>query len=264
MGPATSPPPPTPTSTEVSDASVNSEVLKQMESNLDDTKSKLDAAQLELLECHRKMSTLQDEVSALKDSIIEMKDSQLERSMTAVQTVVKEEMSSYSSVLQSAATTVKQSCESALAPTKLRAALASASSDRSSNLILYGLPETTDSSDIDQVKDIFQHLEEAPVLSGVERLGRRTEERVRPVRVVLRSRDIARTVLGKSARLRESELYKTVYISPDRTFEERDERRELVKVLKEKREREPEKEWRIKSGSVVEKVKRKWEYFVVK
>ena len=46
MGPTTSPPPPTPTSNEVSEASVSFEVFQQVESTLGDTKSKLDAARV--------------------------------------------------------------------------------------------------------------------------------------------------------------------------------------------------------------------------
>ena len=115
---------------------------------------------------------------------------------------------------------------------------------------MYGLPESTDSNDCDQIKGVFQELGEAPVVSKVERLGR-SGERVRPVRVVMRNREAARTVLGKSAQLKDSDSYQTVYIAPDRTVEERAERRVLVTRLRERRESEPEKIWRIRRGSVV-------------
>ena len=58
--------------------------------------------------------------------------------------------------------------------------------------------------------------------------------------------------MGKSARLKDSDVYQSVYIAPDLTIEERAERRELVARLREKRELEPEKVWRIKRGSIVE------------
>eukprot|EP00116_Pleurobrachia_bachei_P013608 sb/3473870/ len=142
---------------------------------------------------------------------------------------------------------MKQTCA-----TKIRAALASATVDRSANLMVYGLVESDNSTDTDKLKELFQHLDEAPVLSEVSRLGRRSDERVRPVRVVLRSRETARTILAKSAQLRDSETFQSVYISPDRTVEERTERRDLVAKLREKRELEPEKVFRIRRGSVVE------------
>ena len=68
----------------------------------------------------------------------------------------------------------------------------------------------------------------------------------------MRTREAARTVLGKSTQLKESDLYQTVYIAPDRTFEERTERRILVARLRERREHEPEKAWRIRKSSIVE------------
>ena len=180
-----------------------------------------------------------------------MKDSLLETSVNAVQAVVKEEIQSYSSVLESAATAVKESCVSALAPSKIRTAIVSALEDRSTNLIVYGLPESSDSTDRDSIKDLFQHLDEALVMSKVERLGR-SGEQVRPIRVVMRTREAARTILGKSARLKDSDLYQRVYIAPDRTFEERSERRALVARLRQMRDHEPEKVWRIRRGSIVE------------
>eukprot|EP00116_Pleurobrachia_bachei_P005284 sb/3465546/ len=228
------------------------EKVEKLLEHLEHTRDRLDTVKDELLERDRKMIALQEEVSALKDTIISIKDSQLESSISAVQTVVQEEMSSYSSALQTAATTMKQTCASALAPTKIRAALSSAAVDRSANLIVYGLAENDDSSDTNKLKELFEHLAEAPVLSEVSRLGRTSDGRVRPVRVVLRSRETARAILGKSAQLRDSETFQSVFISPDRTVEERTERRDLVARLKEKREKEPEKMFRIRRGSVVE------------
>lgn len=229
----------------------NEEVDFHVLEDLKTTRDRLDATKDELLERDRKIIALQDEVSALKDTIISMKDSLLETSVNAVQAVVKEEIQSYSSVLESAATAVKESCVSALAPSKIRTAIVSASEDRSTNLIVYGLPESSDSTDRDSIKDLFQHLDEALVMSKVERLGR-SGEQVRPIRVVMRTREAARTILGKSARLKDSDLYQRVYIAPDRTFEERSERRALVARLRQMRDHEPEKVWRIRRGSIVE------------
>ena len=221
---------------------------------LSDTKVQLDTTKDELLESLRKIGTLQDEISELKDSLLAMKDSLLEKNVTAVQTAVQSEMKSYSSVIQTAAKSVKETCTAALAPSKIRSAITSASEDRSSNLIVYGLCENSTSNDSDKVKGLFHVLDEAPVLVRVERLGRDGGDGVRPVRVVMRTRETARTILGKSARLKDSGEYGTVYIAPDRTLEERVERRELVTKLKEKRENEPNKAWKIRRGVVVEVV----------
>ena len=107
------------------------------------TRDRLDSTKDELLGRDQKIIALQDEVSALKDSIISMKDSLLEKSVNAVQAVVKEEIQSYSTVLELAATAV---C---------------------TNLIVYELTEPNDSIDHDRIKEVFQELGEAPVVSKV-------------------------------------------------------------------------------------------------
>ena len=159
----------------------------------------------------------------------------------------------YSAVLQTAATAVNETCVNALAPSKIRSALASASIDRSCNLMVYGLAESDQHADRALVKELFEHLSEAPVLSEVVRLGKTGEEgSVRPLRVVLRSKETVGAILGKSARLKDSDDYETVFISPDRSVEERKERRELVARLKERRKSEPNKVWKVRRGSIVE------------
>eukprot|EP00116_Pleurobrachia_bachei_P002051 sb/3462313/ len=139
-------------------------------------------------------------------------------------------------------------------PDKCPDTIASASVDRSSNLIVYGLSESDQQSDSTLIKDLFEHLSEAPVLSEVTRLGRRGGEGVRPVRVVLKNREIARTILAFSRCDFLSLVIESVFISPDRSVEERTERRELVTKLREKRVNEPDKVWRIRRGSIVESI----------
>eukprot|EP00116_Pleurobrachia_bachei_P010679 sb/3470941/ len=123
------------------------EKVEKLMDHLDHTRERLDSTTAVLLERDAKIIELQSEISALKDSIISMKDTMLEKSVTAVQTVVKDEIQNYSAVLQTAATAVNQTCVSVLAPSKLRTAIASASVDRSSNLIVYGLAESDQQSD---------------------------------------------------------------------------------------------------------------------
>ena len=236
----------------VSVCSGRSESTEKLLEHLDHVRDRLDSATDQLLKRDAQIIELQSEISTLKDSIIGMKDAMLESSVSAVKTVVKEEMQSYSSVLQTAATAVKETCVSALAPNRIRTAISRAAEDRSTNLIVYGLGETTTTTDKDKVKGLFETLSEAPVLVSVERLGKGRGEGVRPIRVVLRTREVARTILGKSVQLKDSEVYQRVFIAPDRTFEERAERRELVSKLKERKELEPEKAWRIRGNSVVE------------
>ena len=71
------------------------------------------------------------------------------------------------------------------------------------------------------------------------------------MKVVLRSKESVRGILGKASRLKESGTFRSVYVAPDRTLEERVERRTLVASLRKRRRSEPEKVWAIRQGSVV-------------
>jgi hypothetical protein len=72
----------------------------------------------------------------------------------------------------------------------------------------------------------------------------------RAVKVVFRNAEIAKAVLRNAPKLRESEEYREVYVSPDRTPGQRAEQRALVAELKRKRNEEPEKSHYIRGGAV--------------
>ena len=74
----------------------------------------------------------------------------------------------------------------------------------------------------------------------------------RPVKVVLRNRDAQQSIMMKKAKLRGTEKYKRVYISPDRTLEERNERKLVVDRLKGMANRYPDKHFIIRGNLVVE------------
>ncbi len=58
-------------------------------------------------------------------------------------------------------------------------------------------------------------------------------------------------ILSKAKQLRNSVHFKHVYISPDRTLEERTLHRDLVQQLKSKRQHEPGKRHYIKGGQLL-------------
>ena len=74
---------------------------------------------------------------------------------------------------------------------------------------------------------------------------------MRPVKVTLPSSSIVQQLLSSSWKLRQSDSYKNVFLSPDRTDKERAEHRELVSKLKEKSAAEPNKKHFIKAGEIV-------------
>ena len=147
-----------------------------------------------------------------------------------MQTTVKDELKSYASV-------VKNSCSASLAPAKLQAAMKKVSNDkdRSRKLIIYELEENDDENTEEAVLSVIQHTEEKPKLASCRRLGDVKMERGSPIKVTFLTGEMARCVLAKFAMLRNVEGYSRVYLSPDRTVEQRRERKKLLDVLKEKR-----------------------------
>ena len=141
-----------------------------------------------------------------------------------------------------------------MAPAKLQAAIRKVSNeeDRSRNLIVYGLEEAADEKIEEAVISVIQHTEGKPKLVSCRRLGYRKGEKERPVKVTFQTGEMARCVLAKSANLRQVEGYSRVYLSPDRTVEQRKERKRLMGVLSEKRLSCPEKKFGIRRGAVVE------------
>ena len=120
----------------------------------------------------------------------------------------------------------------------------------STNIMIFGLPEA-DVEDIQSnVSHVFEELGEKPKLEAI-RLGKKVQSKVRPVKVTLSSSSTVQQILSSSRKLRQSEKYKTVFLSPDRTCEERTKHRELVLRLKEKAVAEPNRRHFIKSGEIV-------------
>ena len=150
---------------------------------------------------------------------------------------------SFSSVL-------KDKCDVALSPRRIQKAVIAASEDRTCNLIVHGLQDSNESSE-EQLAELWAELEEKPVVKSVQRIGNFTEARSRPLKISLASRSMLICILRKKAKLRDSDTFSRVYISPDLSSEERKARGELVKKLKEVKGQNPEKNYRIQRGVVV-------------
>ena len=193
-----------------------------------------------------------EKVEKLQDALLIEKDNQIEALMSSVEDTVKTELKSY-------ATVVKRSCAVSLAPRKLQTAIVKASSteERSKNLIVYGVEESTEEENTEEaVLAVLQHTNEKPKVVSCRRLGEKKEGQRRPVKVVLHNRDMVWSILARSGMLREVEGMGEVYLCPDRTVEERTERRKLVAQLKQQRETLPDVRWSIVRGSVVQREKR--------
>ena len=196
----------------------------------------------ELIKAQRDLVAAQEELLNIQRQLLEKREVEI----TAVQSTAQQELKSFSSVL-------KEECASALAPKKIQSAIVAASEDRGCNIIIHGLEESVNSSvELEtQVESLLVELGETQNVKSVERMGRQSLT-VRPVKVVLKSRDAQMSILSKKSRLKRTGKFDKVYISPDRTLEERNERRQLVDRLKEMVQRSPGKHYFIRGKEVVE------------
>ena len=102
-----------------------------------------------------------------------------------------------------------------------------------------------------KVKLLLEKLDERPHTSDCCRLGQNKPGIPRPIRFKVRTSDLAYQILRKAKQLKETAGYERVFISPDRTVEERISRQKLVIELKEKRTANPNKNYMIRKGEVV-------------
>ena len=74
---------------------------------------------------------------------------------------------------------------------------------------------------------------------------------IKPIKFTLSGSDHVRRVLSKARKLREVEGYDSVYISPDRSAEQRAAFRKLVLEVKQKRNLEPGRVHFIRNNKIV-------------
>ena len=190
-------------------------------------------------------------VIKLRKEVISIKNEQLQ----SVSTTVQSEMKSYCDI-------VKKSCKKAVVThEKLTKAIKTVAEeeDRGKNLMVFGLKEDKGENLADKVHELFSSVGEKPCIEDSVRVGTTAEKEnstVRPVKVILRSSDTVNQLLRKSGKLRGLENYKSVFISPDRTHEERVTHQQLVLQMKEKIKSDPKNYHFIKNGSVMSKPKR--------
>ena len=123
---------------------------------------------------------------------------------------------------------------------------------RKKNIIVYNLPEPSDRaankvSFLALYKTVFD--QDASVIRAT-RLGRRLENKHRPLLVCFEHEDDKITVISRSNLLRQHDQYKRVFLAPDRTKFEREKHAKLVNELKE-RKTKGETNLIIRNGSIV-------------
>ena len=122
--------------------------------------------------------------------------------------------------------------------------------DRSKNLMIFGLVEETGEDLGKRISDVLLSIDEKPHLMCCQRVGIQRDGVTRPVKAVFSSGSAVIQCIKKSSQMRFSSSYKNVFLGPDRTREERNERRDLVKKMKQLRATDGTKNYLIRSGKI--------------
>ena len=186
----------------------------------------------------------QKTVIELQQKLISKKDDELGH----VSQTVQKELKSYSSALQ-------QSCSTALSPKNIASAVKTITKeeDRTKEVVVFGVEEQDDECVSTKVSGILQQLDEKPRITECRRIGQRAtgESKIRPIIFSVKSTDIVYQILRKSKRLKDLEGFRTIYISPNRTPDERISRQKLVNELKARRLSDPTGRYFIPKGEIV-------------
>jgi hypothetical protein len=188
----------------------------------------------------------QTSVINLQSKLLNSKNEQLLSIQTTVQNTVQEGIRSYNDVVSEKTPTPVFTQDT------LRKAFQGVveEEDRSRNLMLFGVEETPAEGDItDKVSEVFQQLGMKPRMEAT-RVGQGAAGKCRAVKVTFTSSTIARQILIKAKNLRRVEQHKHVFISPDRSPEQRAAHRELVLELKRRAAAEPKMRYFIRGGKV--------------
>ena len=189
-----------------------------------------------------------------QEKLLELKDEQLNTLTTAVQSTVQnsveKEIKQYSQVLttKSSGTVVSHGALKSVVKSALK------EEDRSKNLVVFGLVEQEKEQLENVVGELLTDLGEKPRVSAT-RIGVKSNENwsksvCRPVKLTLPNSSAAHQILLKAKIPKDIPKYKSVYICPDRSPEEKAARRALVTKVKEANEKQPRITHFIRNGKV--------------
>ena len=129
--------------------------------------------------------------------------------------------------------------------------------DRSKNIMFFGLDEEKNETLSNRVDEVFVSVGEKPSFVA-SRVGKKSGSKPRPVKVTLTGNSSIHLILAKAKRLRTVDKFKSVFLSPDRSPDERAQHRNLILELKQRIIEQPDKKHFIKDRHIVtsEKPKR--------
>ena len=132
---------------------------------------KLQQRSEELIQTQKELVETQKELVSLQRQLLEKR----EEVISSVKSTAETEIKSFSGVL-------KKGCATALAPQRLRSAMAVVSEDRGCNLVVHGLAEENKEDMSAEIGDLLSALSEKPPIQSVERLGKPNDNATWPVK----------------------------------------------------------------------------------
>ena len=122
--------------------------------------------------------------------------------------------------------------------------------DRSKSVIIFGKQELKEENSVKVAEQILESINQKPKIMTATRFGNTQPGKIRPIRVTFNRSETVHEVIKSSKLLKTTQEFRDVYISFDKSAEERKRHNELVKSLREKITEEPNKHWYIKSNQV--------------
>ena len=127
--------------------------------------------------------------------------------------------------------------------------------DQNRNIVVFGLPEGDNENTNSVVDEVFGVIGEKPrhesVRVGVKKSTDSETGRHRPIKVRMSNSSHVIQILRAARKLKDSAAYRSVFLCPDGSPDERKARREAVACLKEKLRSHADKRHFIRNGKVV-------------
>ncbi len=124
-----------------------------------------------------------------------------------------------------------------------------ADEDRSRNIVVFGMEEEPGKDLHGKLTAVFNEISEKPSFEAA-RVGKESADKIRPIKISFRSSDNVHQILVKAKQLRSTTNYRSVYIAPDRSPEERVIQRELIAEMKRLASEDKNKHYYVKSGRI--------------
>ena len=207
-----------------------------------DLRAANDLLKTELLESQSKVIEIQDELLKCNREKFQSLETTVK---STVQDTMQSEIKSYSSAL------AEKAQPAVISPDVLKKVVQAVvdEEDRSKNIMLFGLVEEKNETLSNRVDEVFVSVGEKPSFVA-SRVGKKSGSKPRPVKVTFTGNSSIHLILAKAKRLRTVDKFKSVFLSPDRSPDERAQHRNLIHDLKQRIIEQPDKKHFIKDRHI--------------